>query len=194
MTATEDRLRRRLTELTNQLLAAGVQPLAPADLPDDREIDRLLPLVWTRYPVLRSVNDEEYREAFVATLRYLNQARRRAEPDTNYMTAFWCGEVGSFLRRLGLATPTVTVAPFTAAAVVSHVAHAPLKRYPHDLAFGLALGDAPASTCWWREVLRTGRVPDPIEPPQQTFRGRPHEISVTFSGGNRHVGGRHDPW
>ena len=57
----------------------------------------------------------------------------------------------------------MTLPPFVAAIVASGISYAPLTRYPHDLSFGLARGDANQPSAAWQDVLRDG-IPKPTEP------------------------------
>jgi hypothetical protein len=183
MTTTElDRLRQRNAELERQLVLAGLTPGAAAGFPDREEADALLALVIKKYPVLAPA--AERAGEFSACLYWLAQARRREDPDTGAMTSYWIGAAERFLRARGWPQTSITVWPFAAAAVVSRVPFAPLTRFPHDLAWGLTLGDA-EPRAWWRETLASGKLPAPtqVEEPRAREARRP-----SFIGGNHLVG------
>jgi hypothetical protein len=188
MTASEtERLRSENDMLRRQLLRAGVAPASPMDLPDDDQTDQLIALVAKRWPVLAppagAVARAGYEEEFHGALYFLAHARRRAEPDTGAYTSYWISGCERFLSERGWPS-TITGKSFCAAAIASRVAHAPLTRFPFDLAWGLSLGTGRPSA-EWRQTLLTGKLLEPVkvEQPRAT-----EPLPVTIRGGGNGVG------
>lgn len=144
--------------LRSMLAAAGVAPLPPVDLPDDDAIEQLALLVEAAQPRLGTIE----RAQFGLALIYLAYARRVTEPNEEYAATFWLDDCRQWLKRQAY-TRDVYLKAFTAAVVASGVSYLPLDNYPYDLAFALQVGGAPNASSAWADVLRSRRVPAPIE-------------------------------
>jgi hypothetical protein len=142
---------------------AGVSIPPRADLPSDEELEQLIKLVASKYPVL-SCSDAREKDQFFNALHFFCFAYRT--PDrlaTECSFAYWADTFNDWARSRGYDGARVGVKAFTAAAVASGVAHSPIDNFPY-INFGLALGSAggPPSTAW-RDTLRTRSLPSPTE-------------------------------
>jgi len=133
-------------------------------------------MVAAAYPILQPGNREE--NQFALAMRWAAYARRQPEPNELYFWSYWLDGCKAWLGRQGY-SGGVTLRPFTAALVASGVSYAPLLRYPHDLAFGLALGEISEPSAAWRDVLRDG-VPKPTES-RRRVPAQPQQLNMVQS-------------
>jgi hypothetical protein len=180
-------LRRENELLRRRLIAAGITFQRP-DLPTEKEFDRLLALVISKYPRFRPQDAERYRELFVLAFEYLCEVRRRETADRGRSGSFWCDEFAVWAGRVGQPT-NMSIGPLTAAALAhGDIIVEGLGHFPHSLALGLAYGGVGrAYRSAWRQVLQQSRLPGAA--PDRDVPGEDRS-NVTFRGGDDHVGGR----
>jgi hypothetical protein len=134
---------------------------APADLPSDEELEQLLQLVESKYPIL-SCQTQSEKDAFFNALHFLCFVFRLDKPSTEYGVSVWFDEFRSWALSRGYDGVRMSLKPFTAAAVASGVAYSPISEYPY-VSFGLSLGGAGVPSNAWRDVLRTRSLSPPVD-------------------------------
>jgi hypothetical protein len=85
--------------------------------------------------------------------------RKQHELNSGYFPTFWLDHANGWLARYQM--QRIALPALTAAAIVSGVPYSPLKRWPHDIEWGLQLGGIDPSSAW-RDVLRRGKAPAPL--------------------------------
>lgn len=153
------------------------QPASVFVMPSEAELSQLLSIVLARFDNLRpksclpEVEEEEmeYFGQFRAAFRALGYLNRSDALDSKHAATYWVDASEELLRGQG-APATISLGAFTAAAVAHvDVPYAPLVRFPHELGFGLALGGTGRRAAdRWKQVLATGKLALPTEPPRTT--------------------------
>lgn len=156
----------------------GISLLPEPDLPNSEELDRLLSMVWSKYPVLKSP-EANYKAQVSDALRYLAVVYRPDKPDTLHDVRVWIGNATEFLKGQGFNPPSIGLKAFVAACLAARVSHEPLDEFPFAVNLGLSLGSASKPSAAWRDVLRDGLRP-PTEPRNRAPVPRATNINVSL--------------
>ena len=165
--------------LKSRLRAAGLMP-PPADLPDDDQLDALIEIALSAHEKLQPPPAEAptYRRHFANAVTYFAFAHRLDRLNSKHALSMHVDAAAAFLRRFNI-DGGVSLRPLVAAAVVSNIKFSPLNRLPFDLEIAVdPMSDVSQPSSAWRDVLSSGKAPEPTPLARPLLHARPREIMV----------------
>jgi hypothetical protein len=144
--------------------AAQVKRAPQVDLPNTDELAALLRLLSATWPELDPTPEgrEHHVNGVRLSLYALHFYREAIALNDSIAIHAFADEAQRWLKRQEVKRwRDVHMRPFYAAAIVAGINYAAPRRFPWDLALGLALTDRTAEPreLMWREVLRTNKLP-----------------------------------
>ena len=153
-------------ERENQKLKAKMKRLGllpqSVELPDEREVDKLIALVESAHPKLKpAANEPNHKQHFANAIYFLSFAYR-SDNFSQYATTVHLDEATTWMQRFDIAGGT-SMKAFVAAAIASRFGHSKTDDFPFGIELAIGLGASARPTAAWRVTLRDGKVPPPIE-------------------------------